>query len=39
MPCNEGWHCFEFDFEGKFESVWDRDYDYGYSQYDPEFDD
>ena len=38
MPCNDGWHCFDFDFDGKFESVWDRDYDYGYSQYDPEFD-
>ena len=39
MLCNDGWHCFDFDLDGKFESVWDRDYDYGYSQYDPELDD
>ena len=34
-----GYSCYEFDFDGKFESLWDRDYEYGYSQYDPELDD
>ena len=38
IPAFDGWSCYEFDLEGNFESLWDRDYDYGYSQYDPELD-
>ena len=28
MPCNNGWHCFDFNLDGSFESVWDREYEY-----------
>lgn len=28
IPAFDGWSCYEFDAEGKFESLWDRDYDY-----------
>ena len=28
MPCNDGWHCFDFNTDGSLDSVWDRNYDY-----------
>ena len=28
MPCNNGWHCFDFNIDGSFDTVWDRNYDY-----------
>ena len=34
MPCNDGWHCFDFNADGSFESVWDRTYEYDDDFYD-----
>ena len=28
MPCNNGWHCFDFNIDGSFDIVWARDYNY-----------
>ena len=34
LPCNNGWHCFDFNSDGSLDSVWDRNFEYDEDFYD-----